>query len=99
MSELERLVRFRLLGQEYAFYTGASEAELDAVFSMVRNLVEENSSGPQGSLSISKVAVMACLNIASRHVRLQQEYENYQIETEERVKRLNAMIRARLIKD
>jgi len=33
MTESERLVRFKLLGQEYAFYTGASEDELDAVFS------------------------------------------------------------------
>gem|GEM_PF-4812038 len=54
---------------------------------------------PTGSLPISKVAVLACLNIASRHVRLQQEHENYQIETEERLKRLNELIRARLIKD
>jgi len=99
MTESERLVRFRLLGQEYAFYTGASEDELDAVFSMVRTLVEENISGPQGSLPISKVAILACLNIASRHVRLQQEYENYQIETEERLKRLSEMIRTRLVKD
>jgi cell division protein ZapA len=99
MTELERLVRFRLLGQEYAFYTGASEVELDAVFSMVRTLVEENISGPQGSLPISKVAILACLNIASRHVRLQQEYESYQTETEERLKRLNEDIRTRLIKD
>ena len=99
MTESERLVRFKLLGQEYAFYTGASDAELDAVFSMVRELVEENIRGPQGSLPISKVAILACLNIASRHVRLQQEYSNYQIETEERLKRLNELIRMRLLKD
>lgn len=99
MSELERLVRFKLLGQEYAFYTGASEAELEAVFSMVRSLIEENISGPQGSLPVSKVAILACLNIASRHVKLQQEYENYQSETEERLKRLNEMIRTRLFRD
>ncbi len=99
MSELERLVRFKLLGQEYAFYTGASEAELEAVFSMVRSLIEENISGPQGSLPVSKVAILACLNIASRHVKLQQEYENYQSETEERLKRLNELIRTRLFRD
>ncbi|KAB2890650.1 MAG: cell division protein ZapA [Desulfobulbaceae bacterium] len=96
---MERLVRFKLLGQEYAFYTGASEAELEAVFSMVRTLIEENISGPQGSLPVSKVAILACLNIASRHVKLQQEYENYQSETEERLKRLNEMIRTRLFRD
>ena len=99
MSELERLVRFKLLGQEYAFYTGASEAELDAVFSMVKTLIEENISGPQGTLPVSKVAILACLNIASRHVKLQQEYDNYQSETEERLQRLNEMIRAQLFKD
>jgi cell division protein ZapA len=66
---------------------------------MVRALVEENVSGPQGSLPISKVAILACLNIASRHVRLQQEYENYQTETEERLKRLNEIVQTRLPKD
>ncbi len=99
MSELERLVRFKLLGQEYAFYTGASEAELEAVFSMVKSLIEENISGPQGTLPVSKVAILACLNIASRHVKLQQEYDAYQNETEERLKRLNEMIRSRLFRD
>jgi len=99
MTESERLVRFKLLGQEYAFYTGASEDELDAVFSMVRALVEENIHGPQGSLADQQGCGPGCLNIASRHVRLQQEHENYQIETEERLKRLNELIRARLIKD
>jgi cell division protein ZapA len=99
MSELERLVRFKLLGQEYAFYTGASEVELEAVLSMVRTLIEENISGPQGTLPVSKVAILACLNIASRHVKLQQEYEEYQTETEERLRRLNEMIRGRLFRD
>jgi len=56
-------------------------------------------SGPRVSLPCSKVSVLAFLNIASRPVRLQQEHENYQIETEVRLKRLSELIRARLIKD
>lgn len=96
MSELERLVRFKLLGQEYAFYTGASEAELEIVFSLVKTLIEENVSGPQGSLPVSKVAILACLNIASRYVKLQQDFEDYRSDAEERLGLLNEQIRSRL---
>ena len=99
MSELERLVRFKLLGQEYAFYTGASETELEVVFSLVKNLIEENISGPQGSLPVSKVAILACLNIASRYVKLEQEFEGYRNDAEERLGHLNEQIRSRLFSE
>jgi cell division protein ZapA len=99
MSELERLVRFKLLGQEYAFYTGASEAELELVFSLVKSLIEENISGPQGTLPISKVAIQACLNIASRYVKLQQDFEAYRSDAEERLGILNEQISSRLFSE
>ena len=49
---------------------------------MVKNLIEENISGPQGSLPVSKVAILACLNIASRYVKLEQEFEGYRNDAE-----------------
>ncbi len=99
MSETERLVRFELLGQEYKFYTASSEEELRTIFSMVRQLVETNSPQTTGTLPVGKVAILACLNIASRHVKLMHEFEGYKRDSEERIVRLNEEIRSRLLAD
>lgn len=97
MSETERLVRFELLGQEYKFYTASSEEEFRSILSLVRQLVETVSPQTSGTLPVGKVAIMACLNIASRYVKLAQEFEVYKRDSEERIVRLNEEIRARLL--
>ncbi|TKB24129.1 cell division protein ZapA [Desulfopila sp. IMCC35006] len=99
MSETERLVRFELLGQEYKFYTASSEEELRTIFSMVRQLVETNSPQTSGTLPVGKVAILACLNIASRHVKLMHEFEGYKRDSEERIIRLNEEIRSKLLSE
>ena len=97
MSETERLVRFELLGQEYKFYTASSEEEFRSILSLVRQLVETGSPQTTGTLPVGKVAILACLNIASRYVKLAQEFEAYKMDSEERIVRLNEEIRARLL--
>ena len=99
MSETERLVRIELLGQEYKFYTASSEEELRTIFSMVRQLVETNSPQSSGTLPVGKVAILACLNIASRHVKLMHEFEGYKRDSEERMIRLNEEIRSKLLSE
>ena len=99
MYEKERLVRFELLGQEYKFYTASSEDELRAIFSMVRQLVETASPQTTGTLPVGKVAIMACLNIASRYVKLMHEFEGYKRDSEERIIRLNEEIRSKLLSE
>ncbi len=89
MAESERLVRFHLLGQEFAFYTGASEEEMDAILNLVRQQVEDNRAETGGSVPVSKVAVMACLNIASRYIRMKRDLEEYRDVTETRLQALN----------
>lgn len=93
LSETERLVRFELLGQEYKFYTGASESEMEAILSIVREQVEGGAGAPRGTLPASKVAVMACLNVASKYVKLRQEFEDYKRDTEKRYGRMQEDIR------
>lgn len=85
MSDKERLVRFTLLGQEYAFYTGASEEEMGEILGLVKELVKEGSSGSEGTVAPGKVAVLTCLNIASRYIKLKQDFEQYKVENELRV--------------
>lgn len=93
MSESERLVRFNLLGQEYKFYTGASEEEMDTILALVKKLVEDNSGGGgPGSIPVNKVAILACLNIASRYVKLKNEFDGYKKETEDRIVHINKEI-------
>jgi cell division protein ZapA (FtsZ GTPase activity inhibitor) len=89
MSDLERLVRFRLFGQDYTFYTGASEEEMEDILDLVRKMIEDNATGMPGTLPASKVAVMACLNLASRFMKLNQDYEKYKTETEEKISSIN----------
>lgn len=96
MTETERLVKFELLGQEYAFYSAASDEEVRSILSMVRQLVESGSTRTTGTLPVGKVAILACLNIASRYVQLKQEFDDYKKDSEERIVRLNEEIRARL---
>jgi cell division protein ZapA (FtsZ GTPase activity inhibitor) len=92
MSETERLIRFHLLGQDFAFYTGASEEEMDAILALVKKQVEENGGRGGGTIPVSKVAVMACLNLASRYLRLKNEHESYRRTAEEKVRILNQKV-------
>ena len=97
MSDKERLVKFELLGQEYKFYTAASEEELRSILSLVRQLVENNSTQATGTLLAGRVAIMACLNIASQYVKLKQEFDDYRWDSEQRMVRLSEEIRAKLL--
>ena len=97
MSNTERLVKFELLGQEYKFYTAASEEELKLILLLVRQLVENGSSQATGTLPVGRVAIMACLNIASQYVKLKQEFEDYRWDSEQRMIRLSEEIRAKLL--
>lgn len=93
MSGTERLIRFELLGQEYQFYTAASEAEMKDILSLVREQVEGHADSRRGTLPASKVAVMACLNIASKYVQLKQDFDSYKAESEARAAQLSEEIR------
>jgi cell division protein ZapA (FtsZ GTPase activity inhibitor) len=97
MSNTERLVKFELLGQEYKFYTAASEEELKSILLLVRQLVESGSAQITGTLPVGRVAIMACLNIASQYVKLKQEFDDYRWDSEQRMIRLSEEIRAKLL--
>ena len=91
MTESERLVKFTLLGQNFAFYTGASEEEMESILSMVREQIESIGGGdkPGGTIPVSKIAVMACLNLASNYIKLKQEHSSYKQDTAAKLEELN----------
>ncbi|MDK9708400.1 MAG: cell division protein ZapA [Desulforhopalus sp.] len=97
MTDTERLVKFELLGQEFKFYTAASEDELRLILSMVRQLVESGTSQSTGTLPVGRIAILACMNIASQYIKLKQEYEDYRWDSEQRMIRLSEDIRAKLL--
>ena len=99
MTNSERLVKFDLLGQEYKFYTAASEEELKSILSLVRQLVENSSSQATGTLPVGRMAILACLNIASQYVKLKQDFDDYRWDTEQRMIRMSEEIRAKLLVD
>lgn len=94
---MERLVRFELIGHEFAFYTAAPEEEVNEIIKMVTDLVQENSgTSASGSIPVGKVAVLASLNIASRYVELKKEFSDYKAETNKRLLELGVQINEHL---
>ena len=96
MTDTERLVKFEVLGQEHAFYTGATDEELRAIFGLVRQQVETGANAKTGTLPTGKIAVLACLNLASRYVKLRQEFDDYKRNSELRLADLTEKIKAGL---
>ncbi len=94
---MERLVRFELLGQEFAFYSSAPEEEVDEILKMVEDLVFENCNpDTTGSIAVGKVAVLASLNIASKYVELKRDFNIYKTETDARIAQLAERISGEL---
>lgn len=90
---MERLVKFDLIGQQFAFYTAAPEEEVAEIIGMVTELVQQNSTPTaSGSIPVGKVAVLASLNIASRYVELKRDFETYKKETEKRILKMGEQI-------
>jgi len=91
MSDSERLINFSLLGQNFAFYTGASEEEMEKILSLVKEQLDSVGGGskPGGTIPVSKIAMMACLNLASSHLKLQQEYSQFRQQFESKIEDIN----------
>ncbi|MGA7276629.1 MAG: cell division protein ZapA [Desulfocapsaceae bacterium] len=94
MAESERLVEFTLLGQKFAFYTAASEEEMDAILALVRDQIDSIGGKPGGTIQVGKVAVMACLNLASSYIKLQNEHDQYQAQLEALNDKLDTLLPA-----
>ncbi|PIE69667.1 MAG: cell division protein ZapA [Deltaproteobacteria bacterium] len=77
MSDTERLVRFRLLDEDFAFYTEISEEEMAKILTLVRKQLEDGGSLPKGTVPANKIAMLACLRMASEYLRLEKEFTAY----------------------
>ena len=98
MSDGERLVRFELLGQQFSFYTEETEEDMERILSLVRDVVREDSDGPKGSLLVAKIAVRACLKMASDCVSMQRDSLQHSEDYARRISQLNEDIASHLEK-
>lgn len=74
---MERRVEFKLFGQEFSFYTDASEEEVEQVINLVRSELDEGGQAVRTSLPSSKMLVLVCLRIAARFVQLEKEFDQF----------------------
>ena len=98
MADKERLVRFEMLGQDFSFYTAAEEAEVDAVLALVREQLDEDEL-PRGTFPANKVAMMVCLKMALKYIKLENEFEAYKNKSSERFGKLAEEITTNLRPD
>lgn len=93
MPQEERLVELKIMGLDFSFYTDASDEELHETLALVQDLVGVDPDENVGTIPMGKIAVLACLNIASRHIRLQREFDQYRKDVEKRLSLLTNEIR------
>ena len=89
---MERLVTFKVLGQEYPLYTDAPEEDVQEILALVKTQLENTGQGSSHVLPASKLAIVTSLNIASKYVKLKREYEGYKQRVEEKISQLSARI-------
>lgn len=68
----DRLVRFTLFGQEFTFYSDASEEEVGAVIATLQQELENGEVSSRSSVPSSKQLVLGCLRIAAKYVQCQR---------------------------
>lgn len=92
MSKPERLVQFELLGQDFSFYTQETEEDMEKILTLLKDIVEQDAPAPSGTVPVAKVAILGCLTLASRYVKLEKEFREYKENSSERLTQLSEEI-------
>lgn len=75
---MERLVHFELFGQEFSFYTDATEKDVELIIQLVRSELGGEEGGKRSPLPSNKMLVLGCLKIAARFIQLEKEFGTFQ---------------------
>jgi len=89
---VERLVTFKVLGQEYPLYTDAPEKDVQEILALVKTQLENAGQASQHVLPASKLGILTSLNIASKYVKMKNEYEEYKQRIEVKIALLSEKI-------
>jgi cell division protein ZapA len=73
----DRLVRFNLFGQEFAFYSDAPEDEVTSAIELLRNELEGDEIINRSTIPSSKVLVLGCLRLAAKYVQTEGEFKRF----------------------
>ena len=85
---MERRVHFELFGQEFSFYTDATEEDVELIITMVRNELGEEEGGKRSPLPSNKMLVLGCLKIAARFIQLEKEFGTFRTNQEASIDKL-----------
>lgn len=85
---MSRLVKFKVLGQEYPLYTDAPEEDINEILDIVKNQLEVHLHTSAKVLPGNKLAILTSLNVASEYVKLKKDFEQYKNSLAETVARL-----------
>ncbi len=72
---------------------------MERILDLVKTMVEDKGSGMPGTLPTGKIAVMACLNIASKFMKLSQDFEKYKTETDKKIVKMNKKLESVLLRE
>ncbi|HIJ91521.1 MAG: cell division protein ZapA [Desulfobulbaceae bacterium] len=89
---MERLVTFKVLGQEYPLYTDAPEKDVQEILSLVKTQLEDIGQASQHVLPANKIGILTSLNIASKYVKMKREYEEYKQRVDAKISLLSEKI-------
>ena len=92
----DRLVRFNLFGQEFAFYSDAPEDEVESAIDLLRSELEEDGQMNRSAIPSSKMLVLGCLRLAAKYVQLQNEYERFRDNQGQSMAQLTEKIKNRM---
>ncbi|PID72673.1 MAG: hypothetical protein CSB34_01040 [Desulfobulbus propionicus] len=85
----ERLVRFNLFGQEFAFYSDAPDPEVEQSIQLLRQELEgSGKKHNRNAIPSSKMLVLGCLRLAAKCVQLENEFEHYRERQDQSIGRL-----------
>ena len=85
---MERRVHFELFGQEFSFYTDATEEDVELIITMVRDELGEEEGGKRSPLPSNKMLVLGCLKIAARFIQLEKEFGTFRTNQEASIDKL-----------
>ncbi|WP_028584623.1 cell division protein ZapA [Desulfogranum mediterraneum] len=92
----ERLVRFNLFGQEFAFYSDAPSDDVEQAITLLRQELEGDEPLGRSTIPSSKMLVLGSLRLAARCVQLEQEHQRFretqQASIEKLVRKMSSQI-------
>ena len=84
----ERVICFTLFGQEFSFYSDASDDEVQGAVALLRDTLEGTELAAKSTIPSSKMLVLGCLQLAASYVKLDNEFNAFRTVQEQKIDKL-----------